>query len=70
MLNEWNKFEKIVRTNTNFETNPGEFDYVYGAYWRAANGKQVRFDEIYEKSLVVDVLLKQSNADAGKLLDP
>ena len=44
------------RTNTNFETNPGEFDYLYGAYWRAANGKQVRFDEIYEKSLVVDIL--------------
>lgn len=54
--NEWNKFEKIVRTNTIFETNPGEFDYVYGGYWRAANGKQVRFDEIYEKSLVVDIL--------------
>ena len=65
--NEWIKFEEFVLANTDIDTNPGEFDYVRGGYWRAVNGKEDRFDEKYEKTLVVDSLLQRAKKNAGKL---
>lgn len=63
--NSWKKFEKIIVENTDLENHPTEWDSGYGVYWRQVNGKEKRFEEVYEK-YDVDKLLKIAEDEANK----
>jgi len=59
--NSWKKFEKIVMANTDLVHNPTEWDMGYGLYWREVNGKEKRFDEVYNKHNVDNSLQLAEN---------
>ena len=65
--NEWKKFEAFVVSQTDLENYPTEWDSAYGLYWRAVNGKELRFDEVYEVDKAVDAKLRKAKSNNGKL---
>ena len=66
--NEWKKFEAIVVANTDLVNHPTEFDSAYGIYWRAANRKERRFDEVYEIDEDTESELHKAQKNNGKLM--